>query len=184
MIQPESTPELVRRAKEGDAAALEALVRRHLRAAFAMALAIVRRPADAEEVAQDAVMVALEKLESCRDPERFSAWLLRIARNRALDLVKQRRGRELVLAEWMPMSGDVQGSPESSQLRQSLLEGLMTLSELQRQVVLLHDLEGMTHAEIADACQLSEVASRQHLFQARRLLRQELAAEERGEDDR
>ena len=56
-----------------------------------------------------------------------------------------------------------------------LLEGLAGVSEVQRQVVLLHDLEGWRHAEIGASLGLSEGMSRQHLFIAHRLLRERLA---------
>src|SRR5688500_3546073 len=80
------TGDLVRRARAGDAGAFEQLVRRHLRAAYSVALGVTNDPADAEDVAQDAFIAALERLDECRDPDRFSGWLLRIVRNRALNL--------------------------------------------------------------------------------------------------
>ena len=63
-------------------------------------------------------------------------------------------------------------------LRGHLLAALATLSSVQREVVLLHDLDGWTHAEIADALGISETNCRQHLFTARRALRAELTHEE------
>ena len=59
-------------------------------------------------------------------------------------------------------------------LRDRLLAALARLTPVQREVVLLHDLDGATHAEIAEALGLSEVNCRQHLFVARRALRGEL----------
>ena len=57
-------------------------------------------------------------------------------------------------------------------MKQQLLAALARLNQVQREVVLLHDLESWTHAEIAGALNISEVSSRQHLFQARRQLRE------------
>ena len=68
------------------------------------------------------------------------------------------------------------GVQRNTGLRRRLLDALETLSVPQREVVLLHDLEGWTHAEIAAALELSEVNCRQHLFTARRALRRQLAA--------
>jgi RNA polymerase sigma-70 factor, ECF subfamily len=73
---------LVERAREGDGAAFEVLVRRYMRPAYAIALGVVKEPADAEDVCQDAFVRALERLDDC-EPARFGAWLLRIVRNRA-----------------------------------------------------------------------------------------------------
>src|SRR5688572_10512062 len=81
----ESDAALVARARLGDAAAFEALVRRHFRAAFLVALARVGERAEAEDVCQEALVRAWERIHECRDPNRFGAWLVRIARNAALN---------------------------------------------------------------------------------------------------
>src|SRR6185503_1621639 len=82
---------------------MEVLARRHLRAAYVVALAVLGRPADAEDVAQEAFVVALERLESC-DPDRFSGWLVKIVRTRALNAIDKRRHRE-------PADTEVDDSP-------------------------------------------------------------------------
>ena len=173
---PESpVAELVIRARRGEPAAFDQLVRRHLRAAFAVALAVLGRPADAEDVAQEAFVVALDKLDACREPARFSGWLVQIVRNRALHALDKRALRDAAgdVADHgaPPMLGDVV-------LRGHLLAALATLTRVQREIVLLHDLDGWTHSEIADALGLSETNCRQHLFTARRALRAELAKSE------
>jgi RNA polymerase sigma-70 factor (ECF subfamily) len=162
--------ELVKRAKNGEAAACEELVRRHLRAAYAVALAVLQRPADAEDIAQDAFLVALERLGECRDPARFSGWLVQIVRNRALHALEKRTRRDATGEADVAITalgGDVV-------LRTQLLAALATLTEVQRAIVLLHDLDEWTHAEIADALGLTETNCRQHLFTARRALRRAL----------
>jgi RNA polymerase sigma-70 factor (ECF subfamily) len=167
--------ELVTRARRGDASAFDQLVRRHLRAAFAVALAVLGRPADADDLAQDAFVIALERLAECRDPARFSGWLLQIVRNRALHALAKRKLRDPT---------DTAGEPAAAQmlgdvvLRGRLLAALAELPQVQREIVLLHDLDGWSHAELAGALGLSEVNCRQLLFGARRALRAALAAEE------
>src|SRR5206468_1628263 len=81
--QSPSDASLAVRAIAGDLDSLEILFRRHFGAAFATALSIVGRQSDAEDVCQDAFVLAFEHLGTCRDPERFVAWLLQIVRNRA-----------------------------------------------------------------------------------------------------
>ena len=160
--------ELVKRARKGEPSAFDELVRRHLRAAYAVALAVLGRPADADDIAQDAFLIALEKLDDCRDPARFSGWLVQIVRNRALHALEKRKLRD---------PGDdaaetpSHAAPGDVVLRRQLLAALATLTPVQREVVLLHDLDGWTHAEIADALGLTETNCRQHLFTARRALR-------------
>jgi RNA polymerase sigma-70 factor (ECF subfamily) len=67
--------------------------------------------------------------------------------------------------------------PETAGMRESLLSALADLDVEKRKVVLLHDLENWTHNEIAEALDISEVSSRQHLFQARQILRAKLGGE-------
>ncbi len=66
---------------------------------------------------------------------------------------------------------------ERDELRHELESALAQLSQAQREVVLLHDLQGWKHPEIAEALSISEVMSRQHLYNARRRLRERLGVE-------
>jgi RNA polymerase sigma-70 factor, ECF subfamily len=171
-VATDNVADLVRRAKRGDATAFDELARTHLRAAYAVALAVLGRPADADDISQDAFVAALERIDECREPARFSGWLIRIVRNRALNALEKRKVRDAdELSEHAsdPQLGDVA-------LRGQLLKALHTLSPIQREIVLLHDLDGWSHAELAETLGISEVNCRQHLFTARRALRVELSA--------
>ena len=173
MSAPEpSVAELVARARRGEPSAFDQLVRRHLRAAYAVALAVLGRAADADDVAQEAFVTALERLDDCREPARFSGWLIQIVRNRAKNALEKRKLRDSA-GELTDVA--VPGHAGDVVLRAQLLAALATLTPVQREIVLLHDLDGWTHAELADALGLSEVNCRQHLFTARRALRTELA---------
>lgn len=166
---------LVEGARLGDAAAFEALVRRYTRAAFAVALSVTRDEQDAEDACQDAFVRALERLEECR-PSRFAGWLLAIVRNRAQNVRRRehvRRAAPLDLAA-LPTRDSPARDAERAELRARLTQALGTLSVEECDVVLLHDLEGRTHGEIASALGISEVSSRQRLFQARTRLREQL----------
>src|SRR5215203_563872 len=174
---------LVARALGGDARAFEELVRRHLKSAHAVALGVLGNPADAEDVCQDAFLTALQKLEECRDPKRFAAWLRRIVRNQALNFRERRSLRQGEPLERVAEAagGDDPGrEAERSELRDRLLTALAVLPETQREVVLLHDLEGWRHREIADLLGTSEGAVRVRLLEARRRLRTELEGKEGG----
>lgn len=175
---------LVAHARRGDPAAFDALVRRHYRAAYAVALAVLGRQADAEDVCQDGWVRALERIEDCREPERFLFWLLQIVRNRARNYVDYRRVRATEPLEPEVAAGreDPGKDLDDARLRARLEEALAELSEVQREIVLLHDLEGWSHREIAGMLGVSEVMSRQHLFQARRRLRGILGAAVLEED--
>jgi len=174
----EGAPEqqVVLAAQRGDAAALEALVRRYLRPAYAVALAVLRNPADAEDVANETIATALRRLDQCRDPARFAPWLLQSVRNRAVRHLTQGQVRSTLLVRVERTEPATVEAP-SVMLRRRLAAALEQLTPVQREVVLLHDLESWTHAEIGAALELSEVMSRQHLFVARRRLRETLGAE-------
>lgn len=168
--------DLVALAVRGDGDAYDRLVRRHYRTAFSVALGLVVNRHDAEDVCQDAFVKALDRLDDCREPSRFVQWLLTIVRNRALSYRSYRKVRET--AELLPETAEARDSPIDDAVRAELgahLQGaLATLNETQRQVVLLHDLDGWTHKDIADLLNMTEVRSRQHLFVARQQLRQTL----------
>ena len=174
-----SDASLVGRARRGNSAAFEALVRRHYRAAYGVALAILGNGMDAEDVCQDAFVKALARLNDCRQPDRFVAWLLQIVRNHARNYKDYRRVRMAQPLETLNVASslDTDSDAERSELRGVLEEALGELSEVQRQVVLLHDLEGWKHREIGETLGLSEGAARQHLFAARHKLRELLGPE-------
>lgn len=174
-----SDAELVGRARANDRAAFEMLVQRHYRAAFAVALAHVRTRADAEDVCHDAFIRAAERLESCRNPERFLQWLCAIARNHARNVSTRglfHRAVELVHTT-APSHDDPVRALEVKELGGRLESALRRLSSIQRETILLHDLHGCTHEDIAGIIGTSPGMSRQHLFKARRRLREVL-----GED--
>lgn len=165
--------ELVLRARAGNSEAFEELVRLHMRAAYTVALGVTNDDADAEDVVQDAFITALERLDAC-EPARFSGWLLTIVRNRALNFRRSQARQPAVPLEVVDQATSL-SNPERdaarSQLREELTGALAHLTETQRQVVLLHDLEGYKHREIGELIGISEGASRFHLSTARAALR-------------
>ncbi len=165
---------LVARALAGDGRAFEALVRRYTRPAYAVALGIMKEPADAEDVIQDAFVKALERLEDC-DPDKFGAWFLRIVRNRAHSVRRYLGVREAAPLDLVPAASNAPGphrEVERSRLRERLIRAISDLTEVQQDVVILHDLEGWKHREIGQRLGLPEGTVRAHLFHARRALRE------------
>jgi RNA polymerase sigma factor (sigma-70 family) len=176
VLNHDESADLVHRAQRGEAEAYTALVRAFLRPAYAIALGVVGRPADAEDIAQDAFLKAFEAIDTCREPEHFAAWLFQIVRNRARNFLDSRRLRDVApggarVVEFVALP------PESAGMRNALVAALAELDSNARAVVLLHDLENWTHGEIADALAISEVHSRQHLWKARQILRAKLAGD-------
>jgi RNA polymerase sigma-70 factor (ECF subfamily) len=171
----ESDASLVARARLGDAAAVETLLRRYFRVSYLVAFARAGNRFDAEDICQDAFIRCLERLDECREPDKFGAWLVRIVRNTAHNRADYLRVRssepiESHLHLQSPVRTDAE--LQRNELRDTLTRALAKLSEIQRDVVLLHDLEGWRHAEIATHLDLSEGMSRRHLSDARRELRE------------
>jgi RNA polymerase sigma-70 factor (ECF subfamily) len=165
--------ELVARTCAGDAAAFDALVRRHYRAAFAVALAYMGNRPDAEDVCHDAFVRAAERLDDCRTPDHFTQWLCAIVRNHARNVLARNNVRRASSLEHgtAASADDSAREAELSDLRGRLEAALASLTPVQREVVLLHDLDGWTHESIAESIGTSSGMSRQHLFHARKRLR-------------
>lgn len=176
---PVADAALVKRARRGDGTAFETLVRRHYRAAYAVALAMSGNAMDAEDVCQDAFMKALSRLDDCRHPERFVAWLLQTVRNRAHNVRDYQRIRAGVSLDHVNVSSPSDSARVvlRSELRARLEAAIAELPPRDREVVLLHDLEGWRHRAIATSLGTSEGRSRQHLFHARKRLRELLGPE-------
>ncbi|HEX6587418.1 MAG TPA: sigma-70 family RNA polymerase sigma factor [Longimicrobiales bacterium] len=173
----ETDEELVAQLRRGIRAAAERLARRHLRACRAVALAVSGEAAAAEDVAQDAFVQAIERIDDCRQPDRFRAWLLQIVRNRARNLVRDRRDARHESVDVVPLynrSPLPDADAANAELRDRLLTALAKLPGTRREVLLLHDLEGWKHEEIADALALPVGTVRSHLHHARRAMRREL----------
>ena len=182
----ESDALLIERVRRGDGDAFDVLMRRHMHAAYAVALAHTGERHDAEDVCQDAFVTALERLDEVRRPEAFVGWLLQIVRNRAHNLRRRERVRRalpLDAAGEAPSRGrGPAGEAEDAELRERLTDALRHLSPMQREVILLYDVQGWSHREIADAVGTSEGAARVHLHHARRALRALLGPTYRSEE--
>ena len=171
--EPPEDGELVLRARKGDDIAFGLLVERYQRAVYAVAISLTGRHEDAEDAAQEAFLVALQRLDDCQSPERFAGWLMTIVRNRSKNLIRRESLRETDevppgTRSWAPTPDRV---TETRELRGLLEKALIGLPEVQRQIVLLHDLEGWKHREIAERLEIPPGTVRSHLHFARKALR-------------
>jgi RNA polymerase sigma-70 factor (ECF subfamily) len=172
MTEPDA--ELVRRIRSGDTAAFEILMRRYFRMAFIVAFAQLDNRADAEDVCQDAFFRCWERIGECREPERVSAWVATAVRNTAHNrraMLRVRETQPIDEGAGVEAPDRTDARAERGELRSRLSAALDTLSATQREVVLLHDLEGWRHADIATRLGISETMSRRHVSDARKRLR-------------
>jgi len=176
-IAQQDEADLVLRAAAGDRSAFGVLVERYAGVARRVARAVLGNAEDADDAAQDAMLSALVKLDQY-DPRRpFGPWLLRIVANAATD---RRRRRTVRRVEPLDV-GLTAGGPrpdttaERRALGERLRQALAELPERRRVAVVLFDVEGYSHAEIAGVLGIPEGTVRSEVFHARRRLRALLA---------
>ena len=184
---------LVHRARAGDFAAFDALVARYGRRLYSLALRIVGRRQDAEEVVQQTFLSVIEHFKDFREQSRFASWLMRIATNHALVLLRKRsRQRTVPLADGRSQE-DYEGLPHPEfiaqwretpeqiaarhETRQLLDQALGDLDEKYRLVFLLRDVEGLSSSETAGALGISVPNVKVRLLRARLMLRERLTRE-------
>src|SRR5687767_5622556 len=162
--------ELVAAAQRGDQTAFAGLVEMHQRKAYAIARAIVYVHEDAEDAVQEAFLRAYQALGKFRPDEPFGAWLSRIVANAALDITRRKKIRRAdELSEFIADKFSDPG--ESEELGRRLSDALRSLGDRARSVIVLHDVEGYTHVEIAKMLGIPEGTARSDLHHARRQLR-------------
>jgi RNA polymerase sigma-70 factor, ECF subfamily len=177
--------ELVRQAQGGDFSAFETLVSRYEGRVYKLGLRILGQAADAEEAAQNTFVSLVEHLGDFRGEAPFRTWLLRIAANAALKLLRQRRAHPTVGLEVTdedaphpefiaPWQDDVPTLAGRAEVRQLLAAALAELDEKYRVVFVLRDMEGLTTEETAKNLQISQENVKIRLMRARLMLREKL----------
>ena len=163
---------LVARVRAGDERAFDLLVRNYMEQAFRVAYRVVGHREDAEDLVQEAFLAAYQYLDSFEIGRPFGPWLIRIVLNRGANLRRSRARRSTE-----PETEGVSNAPsaldesERTDMRRVLQDALATLSERQRLIVTMFDVDGMTSAEIGEMMQLAPGTVRWHLHEARRHLR-------------
>jgi RNA polymerase sigma-70 factor (ECF subfamily) len=167
---------LAARAAAGDRDAFGALVLRHQPAVRRVCRAVTGDDHDADDAAQDAFLSALDRIETYDRSRPFGPWLMRIATNAGIDLLRRRtvRRTEALDEAYAGNNDSPARDAERSELRSRIQRALATLPERQRAAITLFDLEGYPHAEIAEALGIPEGTVRSDVFHARRKLREAL----------
>jgi RNA polymerase sigma-70 factor (ECF subfamily) len=171
---------LVASARSGDSAALEAVYAATAGAIYTLLRRLVRRPAIAEELLQETFVDVLEHIGAYEGRCPLPAWIRAIAVNRALMYLRSPWHRGL---EWLDKDpGGADRLPEHRRdmhapLDAGLERALMTLPALSRAVVWLHDVEGLTHADIGFTLGKTPSFSKSQLSRAHRRLREVLGEE-------
>jgi RNA polymerase sigma-70 factor, ECF subfamily len=183
--------DLIERLKTGDEEALEALFNRYSAKLYNVAHRILGEVADVEEVIQDVFWTAFRKANSFRGTAQFSTWLYRLTVNAALGKIRRsKKTKEVEYEEYLPKfqedghhlvrpvvdwSDTLDEKYAERELHGLLKEALDQLKPVDKSVVVLSDLEGMTDKEIAVALGLTVSAVKTRLHRARLFLRGRLA---------
>ena len=184
---------LVQQAQSGDFSAFSTLVEKYSPRVYTLALRIVRRPEDASEVVQDTFLSAIEHITDFRSESRFDTWLMRIAANHALKLLRKRKRITLhsfqnpgpedsyselphpdFIAPWTETPESIADRRETQELLDRAID---QLDEKYRVVFLLRDVEGLSIRETAETLGLSESNVKVRLLRARLMLREQLTRE-------
>lgn len=170
----------LQRLKRGDAQAFEAVYRRYGKACFNLALRISGGAASAEDVVQDAFMTLLRRVRTLRDAQAFGGWFKRIVANQSIDYLRSRKMLHLEselcdgVLDW---STESRGEDADRAAGPALLERLLELSPSARSVLVLHEIEGYTHSEIAEMFGMTESFSKSLLSRTLKRLRDRLTAD-------
>jgi RNA polymerase sigma-70 factor, ECF subfamily len=181
--------ELIRRVCQGDKDAFYGLVRPYERAVYVAAVSILNNPADAEEVAQEAVLKAFTHLAEFRAEAKFSTWLIQITINEARSRLRKDR-RHLYesideprtdeegdyspkdFADWREIPSE---TLKRDELRNALKRALASLPLKYREVFILRDIQNLSIEETAEILSISEGNVKTRLLRARLQMRDALA---------
>lgn len=166
---------LVSQARGGRVAAFEQLYRRHHARIYAVCLRLHRHAADAEDALQETFILAWERLAEFRGDAAFGTWLYRIAVNTSLARLRSdtRRKRHLQAVDDRALENVAERVSEPG-VRMDLDAAIATLPDGARTVLVMHDIEGYSHEEIAALTGIAAGTSKAQLHRARRLLRTRL----------
>jgi len=169
--------DLVARTLSGERAAFGVLVERYAPQARRVARAVLGDPDEADDAAQDGFLSALVKLGQYDARRPFGPWLMRIVANAATDRRRRRQVRKVEQLDPGLVGGGPRPDTEAvrSELGERLRAALAELPPRRRTAVVLFDVEGYSHAEIAEMLGIPEGTVRSEVFHARRRLRALLA---------
>lgn len=181
-----SDSDLVRRAQKNSMGAFRELIERHKKRIYYTALGVVKTHQDAEDILQETMMQALRSLGKLKQPGGFGSWILRIAFNRSIDLVRKRKREVLTdddgegtspfdFLESTNTESDPHRGIESKQISSRILKVMEELPESQRTAFKLKHLSQLSIKEIAEITESSESTVKTNIFRAVQKLRVELS---------
>jgi RNA polymerase sigma-70 factor (ECF subfamily) len=180
-------PEIIATILGGEIQLYHELIRPYERSVYLMALSYMKNEADAEDVAQEAIVRGFRKLSSFRAESKFSTWLISITINEArtrlrrqalvrmesLDQLDEDKGiSPALLRDWRELPSE---AIERDEVRNLIQQAVAQLPDVYRQVFLLRDVEELTTSETAEASNINVPSVKVRLHRARMMLQKQLA---------
>lgn len=166
---------MVRACRHGDKAAYAPLVKRHYRHVFALCLGVLGNVQDAEDIAQDAMLKGLAQIKRLRKAEQFEAWILRIAKNLCIDVLRRQKRVRLGTAEQLVRPR--QRVNENHDLHQAIRQ----LPQELRLPLVMYYFDGKNAKNIAHRLNISHSGACQRIRTARKELHRLLTERVRNE---
>lgn len=188
IVTEPSDNELIAQFRSGNESAYNELVRRHHGRIYGLVYNMTGNREDAQDMTQEVFLRAYKALNRFQGKSAFSTWIYRIAVNRTINFLKKRKNRYALSLDdadmglerdpaFLEASEQIgpDGKLKLSEFQEKLNKALLTLSEKHRTVVVMHDIQGVSHDEIAQVMKCSSGTVRSRLFYARRQLQAELS---------
>ena len=185
---PENDNALITAIQNGEQKAVEQFINTYKARVYNTVLGMVHNAEDAEELAQDVFIKALETLESFKGDAKLSTWLYRIAVNKSLDHIKKGQ-RKKRFAFLVSINNDSEDNPapnlpdfvhpgwqlENKELGMQLFKAINQLADKQKTALTLNKIEGLSYEQTAEVMEVSVSSVESLIFRARQNLKKILA---------
>lgn len=186
--EPQNEQEMIAAILAGDVNLFHDLIRPYEHRVYAMAFSLLRNDADAEDVAQEAILKSFRNLASFRGESKFGTWLISIVLNEARSLIRHKTSARMdsldedpdadgivspaLLRDWREIPSEVL---ERQEVKLLIQEAITSLPDKYREIFLLRDVEELSTADVSKLLQLSIPAAKVRLHRARLMLQKHLA---------
>ena len=190
LIEEPTDIDLLHRAKSGDFAAFQRLIVKLQPRVYGLAFRILRQAQDAEDATQQTFLALIEHIADFREESSIATWVLKIASNHALKILRKKRGLKVVsmsdmvleenysdvphpefIAPWSKTADEI---AQVAEVQDEIEKALSELDDKYRLVFILRDVEGLSVRETAEAMELTESTVKVRLLRARLALRERL----------
>lgn len=170
---------LIARLQKRDEAAFEELIRQYEKKVYSLCFRMCGNSEDAEEAAQDAFLALWRGIDRFRQESSLSTWIYRLATNACIDTLRRRKKQsgsvslddEELFVDAVDTSPQPQETVEHREAQKLLQEGLSTLPEEYRKVLILREIEGLSYTEIAESASIELGTVKSRISRGRSLLR-------------